>query len=106
VLDLAAAFWRDDDYCAAAFDNLLAQVIGVVASVSDGGSGGEPVDEFVRAGDIVFLSRTADQPDRIAKSIPRGMDFGAQTAAGAAQALGMRPLFSGASQSLARSLSR
>jgi DNA helicase II / ATP-dependent DNA helicase PcrA len=40
-------------------------VIGVVTFVGDGSCGYEPVYELVRVGDIVFLSRTADQPDRI-----------------------------------------
>jgi hypothetical protein len=46
ALDFAVAFWRDDDF-AATFDNLIVQVIGVVAFVGDHGGGGEPVDEFV-----------------------------------------------------------
>jgi hypothetical protein len=44
--------------------------------------------------DIVFLSGTADQPDRIAQGVSSGMDFGTQTTSGAAQALGMEPPFS------------
>jgi hypothetical protein len=31
------------------------QVIGIVGFIGDGGSGSEPVDEFVRMSDIVFL---------------------------------------------------
>ena len=34
ALDFAVAFWRDDDF-AATFDNLIVQVIGVVAFVGD-----------------------------------------------------------------------
>src|ERR1700730_381261 len=64
-----------------------------VAFVGDHGGGGEPVDEFVRMSDIVFLSGTADQPDRIAQGVSSGMDFGTQTTSGAAQSLGMRPPF-------------
>jgi hypothetical protein len=85
----------------ATFDNLIVQVIGVVAFVGDHGGGGEPVDEFVRMSDIVFLSGIADQPDRIAQGVSSGMDFGTQTPSGAAQALGMWPLFSGALRRLA-----
>jgi hypothetical protein len=92
ALDFAVAFWRDDDF-AATFDNLIVQVIGVVAFVGDHGGGGEPVDEFVRMSDIVFLSGIADQPDRTAQGVSSGMDFGTQTPSGAAQALGMRPPF-------------
>jgi hypothetical protein len=69
-------------------------MISVIAFVGDGGGGSEAVDEFVRMGDIVFLAGTADQPDRIAQGVSRGMDFGAQPPSGAAQALGMRPPFS------------
>ena len=72
---------------------LLMQMIGVIAFIGDGGCGDNPFDKFVRMGDIVFLSGTADQPDGIAQGITRGMDFGAQTPAGAAKALGMRPPF-------------
>ena len=67
--------------------------MGVLAFVGDHGGGGEPVDEFVRMSDIVFLSGTADQPDRIAQGVSSGMDFGTQTTSGAAQSLGMRPPF-------------
>ena len=68
-------------------------MISVVAFVADSGSGSEPIDEFLRMGNIVFLPRTADQPDRIAQGVSSSMDFGAQTSAGAAKALGMRPPF-------------
>jgi hypothetical protein len=34
ALDFAVAFWRDDDF-ASTFDNLIVQVIGVVAFVGD-----------------------------------------------------------------------
>jgi len=69
------------------------QVIGVVALIGDGGGGSEAVDKLMRMGDIVFLSGAADQFDGITQGISCGMDFGAQTAAGTAKALGMRAPF-------------
>jgi hypothetical protein len=47
----------------------------------------------VGEGDVVALPGRADQTHRIAKRIASGVDFGAQAAAGAAKALGIRPPF-------------
>ena len=55
--------------------------------------GFQSLKEFVRTRDVVFLSWPSDQPDWIAQRIAGGMDFGVQTAAGAAQTLGIRPPF-------------
>jgi hypothetical protein len=47
----------------------------------------------MREGDVIALARGADQSDWIAKRIAGGVDFGAQPASRAAQALGIRPPF-------------
>lgn len=73
--------------------NLLVQMINVIAFVGDGGGASQAIDKLMRMGDIVFLSGTANQPDGITQGISSGMDFRAQTAAGAAKALGMRAPF-------------
>jgi hypothetical protein len=73
-LDFAVTF-RPDDGFAATFSNLFMQVIGAVAFARDGGGSGETIDKLVRMGDIVFLSGTADQSNRIAQSVSSGMSF-------------------------------
>jgi hypothetical protein len=78
---------------AAAFSDLGAQMIGVVALVGDCDVRGEAFDQLVREGDVVALAWRADQAHRIAKRIAGGVDFGAQAAAGATKALGIRPPF-------------
>jgi hypothetical protein len=45
----------------------------------------------MRLGDVVTLPRTEEKPHGIAQRVGRGVDFGAQPAAGAPQTLGMRP---------------
>jgi hypothetical protein len=57
------------------------QMISVMPLVGNNGIGFQPIDKFVRMGDVVFLARAANQPDRIAESIARRMDFGAQASA-------------------------
>jgi hypothetical protein len=47
----------------------------------------------MREGDVVALAWRADQAHRIAERIAGGVDFGAQAAAGATKALGIRPPF-------------
>jgi hypothetical protein len=69
-------------------------MVGVVAFVGDGRLRVEIGDEIVREGDVVALTGRGDQPERIAESIAGGVDFGAQSAARPAQALGIRPPFS------------
>jgi len=49
----------------------------------------------MREGDVVALAWRANQAHRIAERIAGGVDFGAQAAAGATEALGIRPLFAG-----------
>jgi hypothetical protein len=66
-------------------------VIGVITLVGDDGFGLKAFDEIVRLGDVVALAWPEQQADRIAERVGRGVDFGAQAAAGAAQALGIRP---------------
>jgi transposase InsO family protein len=66
----------------------------------------EAVDEIVGKGDVVALPRRADQAHRIAQGVARGMDFRAQATAGAAKALGIRPLFAGARRPRADALAR
>ena len=75
------------------FSDLVAQMIGVVAFVGDCEVGGEAFDQLVREGDVVALAWRADQAHRVAKRIAGGVDFGAQAAAGATKALGIRPPF-------------
>jgi len=48
------------------FGNFLVQVIGVITLVSNGGVGLQSIDEFVGMGDVVFLTWSTDQPNRVA----------------------------------------
>ena len=85
-IDIVGAFDRSvslgwDHGLAAGFRNLVAQMIGVVALVSDRDVRGEAFDQLVREGDVVALAWRADQAHRIAKRVARGVDFGAQAAA-------------------------
>lgn len=80
TLNLPIALGRNDNL-AASFSDFLVQMIGVIALVGDGGIGVQSIDEFMRMGDVVFLSRAADQPDRIAERVAGSMDLGAQTSA-------------------------
>jgi hypothetical protein len=91
ALDPAVSFRRDDGFCAGLGD-LLDKMISVIALVGDHHVRSETVDKIVCEGDVVALPGRADQTDRIAKTIASGMDFGAQTAPRAAQALGICPL--------------
>lgn len=92
AFDRSITLGRDDDL-RAGYGKLLAQMIGVVALVGDGGGGFEAVDEIVREGDVVALAGRADQADGIAERVAGGVDFCAQAAAGAAKALGIRAPF-------------
>ena len=93
TLERAVPLGRNDRL-AAAFSDLVAQVIGVVALVGDRDVRGEALDQLVREGDVVALAWRADQAHRIAKCVAGGVDFGAQAAAGATKALGIVPPFS------------
>jgi len=68
-------------------------MIGVIAFVSNRAFCLEAVDKFMRIGDVVALPWACDQANRKPECIACGMDFGAQTAARPAQALGIRPPF-------------
>jgi hypothetical protein len=61
----------------AAFSDLVAQMIGVVALVGDRGVRGEALDQLMREGDVVALAWRADQAHRIAERIASSVDFGA-----------------------------
>lgn len=93
ALDRTVSLGRDDDF-GPAFGNLLAETIGVITLVADCSLRSETLDEVVCEGNVVTLSRSADQAKRIAKCIAGGVDFGAQAAAGPAKTLGIRPPFS------------
>src|ERR1700722_20404430 len=73
--------------------DLGAQVIGVVALVGDRDVRGEALNQLVRESDVVALAWRADQAHRVSQRIAGGVDFGAQAAAGATKALGIRPPF-------------
>jgi hypothetical protein len=92
TLERAVPLGRNDRL-AAAFSDLVAQVIGVVALIGDRDIGGEALDQLMREGDVVALARRSDQAHRIAQRIAGGVDFGAQAPAGATKALGIRPPF-------------
>jgi hypothetical protein len=77
-LNLAVSLWRNDNLAALPGD-LLVQMIGIVTFVCESCCRFKSVDEFVRAGDVVFLSWAANEPDWIAKRIARSMDLCAQT---------------------------
>ena len=66
-------------------------MVSIVAFVGDRGIGREAIDEIMREGDVVALSRRADEADRQPERITRNMDFRAQPAPRPAKALGIRP---------------
>ena len=68
-------------------------MVSVIAFVGDHGLGFQAVDKFVGKGDVVALACRADQTQRQSKGIACCVDLRAQTAAGAAQTLGIRPPF-------------
>ena len=68
-------------------------MIGVVALICKDDIGDEAFDELVCEGDVVALSSRSNQAQRISQRIAGGVDFGAQAAAGATKALGIRPPF-------------
>jgi len=72
----------------------LSEMIGVVALVGQDVLGVEAVDQGCGLADVARLTGTAEKTHRIAEAVGAGVDLGAQAAAGAAQALGMRPPFS------------
>jgi len=92
TFDRPISLGRNDDL-AAGFDDPVAEVIGVVALVGDRSLCGETFNEVMGEGDVVALSRRADQAHGIAERVAGGVDFGAQSAAGATKALGVRPPF-------------
>lgn len=69
------------------------EAVGVVGLVSDQRAWGQTCDEVVSAGHVVFLAEPNNDAHRIAQAIGRGVDLGAQSAAGATEALGIRPPF-------------
>src|SRR6202034_1858219 len=92
TLECAVPLGRNDRL-AAAFSDLGAQMIGVVALVGDCNVGGEAFNQRGREAVVIAWAGRADEPHRIAKRIAGGVDFGAQAAAGATKALGIRPPF-------------
>ena len=73
----AAVGFRRNDRLGVAFEDSLAQVIGVITLVGDDGFGFKSLDEIMCFGDVVALARPEQQADRIAERVGRGMDFGA-----------------------------
>ncbi len=71
-LNLAVSLWRNDNLTALPGD-LFVQIVCVVAFVCERRGCFKPVDEFVCASDVIFLARTSNEPDWIAKRIARSM---------------------------------
>ena len=90
---LAVSFRRYGDFRPAPGDP-VAQMISVVTLVGQKSLGFDPVDKFVRQGDVVTLARSRDQSDGKTESFCCGMDFRTQSAARPAKTLGIRPPFS------------
>ncbi len=74
-------------------DDPVNEMIGILALVGNRRVSSDAVDKIMCEGDVVALSGRTDQPDRIAQRIAGSMDFGAQAATRATQALGIRPPF-------------
>ena len=83
-----------NDRLAAGLCDPVAEVIGVLTLIGDGGIRDEAFDQIMREGDVVALAWRTDQPNRIAKRIASSVDFRAQSAARPAQPLGIGPPFS------------
>ncbi len=66
-------------------------MIGVITFIGDDRIGRKAFDQGVRFCDVVALPRSEKEPNGVAERVCRGVDFGAQTTARAAQALGIRP---------------
>ena len=82
----AIGFWRNHRGDSPLNED-IDQRIGVVSLVAQQGIWISAVDQLLRAGQIVGLSRGEHQFDRIAQGIDEGMDFGRQSSAGSADRL-------------------
>jgi hypothetical protein len=86
----AIRFGRNDGF-GSAFEDSLAQVIGVITFVGDDGLSLKAFDQGVRLCDVVALTWPEQQADGIAERVGCGVDLCAQAAAGPAQTLGICP---------------
>ena len=66
-------------------------MVGIIALIGQQSPGLDVFDELMGKGDVVALARRANQADGKSQRITGGVDFGAQSAARPAQALGIRP---------------
>lgn len=92
TLELAVALGRNDDPSCGSAD-VVDQMIGIVSLIGQSSLRLKTLDEVVGEGDVVALTRCADQAERIAERIAGGVDFGTQSTPRPAQALGIRPPF-------------
>lgn len=92
ALCLAVSVRWDDDLRPALGDP-VAQMISVVSFVGKKSLGFDPLDKFIRQGNVVARPRSRDQSDWEPEGFWRGMNFRAQSAARPAKTLGISPPF-------------
>jgi len=88
--DLAVALGRDDDLDTTCSKS-VGEMIGILAFVGDDGIGVDTINQVMGQGDVVALAGRADQANREPERLSGRVDLGAQAAARATQALGIRP---------------
>jgi hypothetical protein len=92
TLELAVSFRRNDGFGAVLGDR-FDEVVGIIALIGDRYARRDAIDKIMRKSDVIALSGSADQTDRIAESVAGGVNFGTQPAPRPAQALGICPPF-------------
>jgi hypothetical protein len=71
---------RDDGGLSGTRQRLEDAIVGIVGFIADQDLGGHFRRQRISAGEIMGLSQGQQEPQRIAKSVDQGMDFGAQSA--------------------------
>ena len=84
ALVFAIGFGRDDGALAGSFERCDDPLVGIEALVGDHGVGLDQRQQDIRAVEIAGLSGREREAGRIAQSIDRGIDLGAQSAFAAA----------------------
>ena len=75
------------------FLHLFNKMVGIIPLIGQQSPGLDVFDELMGKGDVMALARCAEQADGKPQRIAGGVDFGAQTPARPAKALGVRPPF-------------
>jgi len=83
---------RDDRLCARSGDRIHG-ASAIIAFVGQNMVRTQSSEERVDLGDVVAFAAGQNEADRVAQSVGRGMDLGAQPALGASQRVSFKPIF-------------